>query len=178
MLILALAFIAFFGLVTAAVLQFADAVELQQSHEQSATNEHADTEGAVLFAAAADLQLKDCPNPGVSTTVDGYYVQSALYPVSYTHLDVYKRQGLGYCPCDDSNCSAGQYSLNGLTLGNGVVASPIRQRDVQESTTGNPGYVVASCSNGQFDYGVQEITITVSKGPASVSRVVWKGDLP
>jgi len=70
-LILALAFIAFFGLVTAAVLQFADAVELQQSHEQSATNEHADTEGAVLFAAAADLQLKDCPNPGVSTTVDG-----------------------------------------------------------------------------------------------------------
>jgi prepilin-type N-terminal cleavage/methylation domain-containing protein len=90
----------------------------------------------------------------------------------------YVQAGLGYCPCDDSNCSAGQYSLNGLTLGNGVVASPIRQRDVQESTTGNPGYVVASCSNGQFDYGVQEITITVSKGPASVSRVVWKGDLP
>lgn len=52
-LILALAFIAFFGLVTTAVLEFGDTVELQQSRSQAATASDADTEGGMLLAADA-----------------------------------------------------------------------------------------------------------------------------
>ena len=68
MLIMALAFIAFFGLVTAAVLQFADTVELQQSHEQSATNAHADAEGGMLFAARAAQAQGSCAQPSAGTS--------------------------------------------------------------------------------------------------------------
>jgi hypothetical protein len=59
-LILALAFVAFFGLVTAAVLQLADAVEIQQSHGQSAANANAGAEGGMLFAAEAAIQQGSC----------------------------------------------------------------------------------------------------------------------
>jgi len=90
----------------------------------------------------------------------------------------YVQTELGYCPCDAPTCPAGRYSLSGLTLDGGAVASPISPRDVQESTGGNPGYAGMACLNGEVDYGVQEITITVSRGSTSVSRVVWKGDLP
>ena len=59
-LILALAFIAFFGLVTTAVLQFADTVELQQAQSQATTASHANTEGAMLLAAQAAHAQGSC----------------------------------------------------------------------------------------------------------------------
>ncbi len=59
-LIMALAFIAFFGLVTAALLQLADTVELQQSHGQSAANANAAAEGGMFFAAEAAAQQGSC----------------------------------------------------------------------------------------------------------------------
>ena len=52
-LIMALAFLVFFGLVTTAVLQLADTVELQQSHTEAAATSTADIEGGMLFAAQA-----------------------------------------------------------------------------------------------------------------------------
>ena len=57
---MALAFIAFFGLVTAALLQLADTVELQQSHGQSAANANAAAEGGMFFAAEAAAQQGSC----------------------------------------------------------------------------------------------------------------------
>ncbi len=48
-----------------------------------------------------------------------------------------------------------------------------------ELATANPGLVYSSpfgpCASGGADYGVQQITFTVSDGPISVSRTVWKG---
>jgi Tfp pilus assembly protein PilX len=60
-LIMALAFIAFFGLVTTAVLQFADTVQIQQSNVQSGAKAHADAEGGMLFAAEAASQQATVP---------------------------------------------------------------------------------------------------------------------
>jgi hypothetical protein len=105
-LILALAFVAFFGLVTTAVLQFADAVQLQQSHEQSAAIQHADAEGGMLFATEADLQLGACPSGPTSitmgatgdvATITSCTDQSTVYP---------------------GDCALGPY-LNAVTVTNG-----------------------------------------------------------
>ncbi len=65
-LIMALAFIAFFGLITAAVLQLADTVELQQSVGQSTANDNAGAEGGMFFAAEAALQQGSCVAPGTT----------------------------------------------------------------------------------------------------------------
>jgi len=59
-LIMALAFIVFFGLVTTAVLQLADAVELQQSHSQTGSTANANAEGGMLFAAQAAQEQGGC----------------------------------------------------------------------------------------------------------------------
>jgi type II secretory pathway pseudopilin PulG len=40
----------------------------------------------------------------------------------------------------------------------------------------DPGLGYSSLGRCSADYGVQEITFTVSDGPTSVSRTVWKGD--
>jgi Tfp pilus assembly protein PilX len=59
-LIMALAFIAFFGLITAAVLQLAGTVELQQSQTHSSAAAHADADAGILFAAEALTQTGTC----------------------------------------------------------------------------------------------------------------------
>jgi len=59
-LIMALAFIVFFGLVTTAVLQLADTVELQQSHSQANAISNADSEGGMLLAAQAAQEQGGC----------------------------------------------------------------------------------------------------------------------
>jgi len=59
-LIMALAFIVFFGLVTTAVLQLADTVELQQSHSQASANADANADGGMLFAAQAAQEQGGC----------------------------------------------------------------------------------------------------------------------
>ena len=59
-LIMALAFIVFFGLVTTAVLQLADTVELQQSHSQASANANANADGGMLFAAQAAQEQGGC----------------------------------------------------------------------------------------------------------------------
>jgi prepilin-type N-terminal cleavage/methylation domain-containing protein len=47
------------------------------------------------------------------------------------------------------------------------------------STLGYPSLKgSATCAFNQADYGVQEITFTVSEGSSSVSRTVWKGATP
>jgi hypothetical protein len=59
-LIMALAFIVFFGLVTTAVLQLADAVEVQQSHSQAGATADANADGGMLFAAQAAQERGGC----------------------------------------------------------------------------------------------------------------------
>jgi hypothetical protein len=86
-LIMALAFIAFFGLVTTAVLQFADTVELQQSHAQATSELHAEAEGGMFLAAEAAAQKGSCalPSTPVAITMAGTddgvgYVTTACNP--------------------------------------------------------------------------------------------------
>ena len=52
---------------------------------------HTSMDGDTLFTMASGE---------VKTTIDtvGYMAEEAVRPVSYTHLDVYKRQGVG-CMC-------------------------------------------------------------------------------
>ena len=59
-LIMALAFIVFFGLVTTAVLQLADTVELHQSHSQAGATADANADGGMLFAAQAAQEQGGC----------------------------------------------------------------------------------------------------------------------
>lgn len=59
-LIMALAFIAFFGLLTTAVLQFADTVEVQQSHSQSSSAANAAAEGGMMLALEAAGEQGGC----------------------------------------------------------------------------------------------------------------------
>jgi prepilin-type N-terminal cleavage/methylation domain-containing protein len=84
----------------------------------------------------------------------------------------YVQSVLPYCPCD--NCAGGTYSLNGLPMPPHVTAWSLAS--VTESQPSpNPGFSGTTCQAG-VDYGVQEITVTVSDGSNSMSRVVWKGD--
>jgi hypothetical protein len=46
----------------------------------------------------------------------------------------------------------------------------------ESNSASNPGYTGSGCGGQVADYGVQEITITVSDGSDSVIRAVWKGD--
>jgi len=84
-LIMALAFVAFFALVTTAVLQFADAVELQQVHTQSAAGSHAEAEGGMLLAAQAAEQsgagcvVNSPPTPVTLTMTTG---DTATYEIT------------------------------------------------------------------------------------------------
>ena len=67
-LILALAVIAFFGLVTAAVLRLADTVSTQQSQAEATALQDANLEGAMYFAAEAGAEQPTC-RPGQTGTM-------------------------------------------------------------------------------------------------------------
>jgi hypothetical protein len=82
-LIMALAFILFFGLVTTAVLQLADAVELQQSHSQAGATANANAEGGMLFAAQAAQEQGGCVVPATSR-ISGSITMTTGASASYT----------------------------------------------------------------------------------------------
>jgi hypothetical protein len=56
---------------------------------------------------------------------------------------------------------------------------------VESSTVSLPGFSPQTCTTGfgrggrtsGYDYGVQEISITVSKGSIPLHQVVWKEDV-
>ena len=84
-LIMALAFIAFFGLVTTAVLQFADGVELQQSRTRSSATTNADANSGILFAAEAEAQAALVPEATCMATVQPVSISvSAGRKVNYS----------------------------------------------------------------------------------------------
>lgn len=99
-------------------------------------------------------------------------VQAELDAAAQTAAN-YVQSVLTYCPCDNPTCVGGAYSLNGLLPMPPHVTS-WSLASVTESQP-NPGFSGTTCQAG-VDYGVQEITITVSDGSNSVSRAVWKGD--
>ena len=72
-LIMALAFIAFFGVVIAAVLSYADSIELQETHAAAAVAKDAPVEGSALFGAvnAAYSSTGCTPNASASLTMEG-----------------------------------------------------------------------------------------------------------
>jgi hypothetical protein len=72
-LIMALAFIAFFGVVIAAVLSYADSIDLQETHAAAAVATNAPVEGSALFAAvnAAYSSTGCTPNVSASLTMEG-----------------------------------------------------------------------------------------------------------
>jgi hypothetical protein len=82
-LIMALAFILFFGLVTTAVLQLADAVELQQSHSQAGATANANAEGGMLFAAQAAQEQGGCVVPPTNR-ISGSITMTTGASASYT----------------------------------------------------------------------------------------------
>ena len=64
------------------------------SANSALTGSQAPTEQMFLQLLVAQLQNQDPMNPTDSTTFVSQLAQfSELEPVSYTHLDVYKRQG-------------------------------------------------------------------------------------
>jgi hypothetical protein len=69
-LILALAFIAFFGLVVVAVLRFADATGLQHVHTEATASSDSSAEGGAAYAAAiAASTTPACPSTGNTLTM-------------------------------------------------------------------------------------------------------------
>ena len=98
-------------------------------------------------------------------------VQAELDAAAQTAAD-YVQSVLPYCPCD-ANCGGATYSLNGLPMPPDVTSWSLAS--VTESNSdSNLGLSGKGCGS-EVDYGVQEITLTVSDGPTSVSRTVWKG---
>jgi Tfp pilus assembly protein PilX len=118
-LIMALAFIVFFGLVTTAVLQLADTVELQQSRSQADATSNADINGAMLFAAQAAKELGGCVvgASGSITMTSGAvasYITDACNPGATADLIAD-----GCSVYDDSvsvTTSSGQIPLSGRVL--------------------------------------------------------------
>ncbi len=149
MLILALAFIAFFGLVTAAVLQFADAVELQQSHSSAATTADSDAEGGMLLAAQAARAAGSCQVPSAgSVTMSGgdtaTYQTNACNPGATANLIA---DQCGACilgqPGDDQPLSvAGTLAVEGpIAVGGSVSVTGPPIKSTVLSPTGAPGFV-------------------------------------
>jgi hypothetical protein len=73
---MALIFIAFFGLVTEAILHIADAVELQQGRVEAAASADAEITGAALLAVRT-VQETGC-NPGASGSLTMHKTQDTI----------------------------------------------------------------------------------------------------
>ena len=165
-LIMALAFIAFFGLITAAVLQLADTVELQQSHGQSAASAGASAEGGMLFAAEAASQLGSCSAP---TTTGPITMASTHDTASFTTTGCNPGTTADLLADQCAVCvlgPAGVLSVDGsLTVvgpiavnGSGSSAGPTVSQ-VQPSTGLRPGFITCTgtCS-GDFSPQVRQLT--------------------
>jgi hypothetical protein len=90
-----------------------------------------------------------------------------------SELDGAAQTAAGYVQTEQSyQTCASTYSLPSPSPGMAWSVQAVTES--QPSPT--PGYVGTDCGNGEVDYGVQEITIKISEGSTSVTRVVWKGD--
>jgi hypothetical protein len=184
-LILALAFIAFFGLLTAAVLQLADTVELQQSHSQAATTADADTEGGMLLAAQAAQAQGSCrvPSTGSVTMTSGdtaAYQTNACNPGATANLiaDQCAACVLGQSgntqplTVDGSLTAQGPIAVNGaVTPNGGTITSTLF------SPSGPPGFIGCHPGCGPNPNPATDFTPAASdlSAPASPEDVTFPG---
>ena len=184
-LIMALAFIAFFGLVTTAVLQFADTVELQQAQSQAATASHANAEGGMLLAARAAQALGSCalPSAGSVTMTTGdtaAYDTTACNPGATANLiaDQCAACILGQTAntqpltVDGSLSARGPIAVNGTVRPNGgTITSTLL------SSSGPPGFIGCAPNCGPNPSPATDFTPATSEltAPASPDDVDFPG---
>jgi hypothetical protein len=165
-LIMALVFIAFFGLITAAVLQLADTVELQQSHGQSAANAGAGAEGGMLFAAEAASQQGSCSAPTITGPITmagthdtASFTTTGCNPGTTANLladqcAVCVLGPAGLLSVDGSLTVLGPIAVNGNISSTGPTVS-----HVQPSTKLRPGFITCSEScSGDLDPPARQLT--------------------
>jgi len=126
--------------------------------------------GVVGIAYGFSAVVRGAGSAQVQATLDGAARDAADY----------LQTSLTYSPCDRP-----AYSLSGLSALPGVswtIASVSESSSA--SLVGFTGPVQCTTGRGRhsgttsYDYGVQEITITVSEGSLSLTQTVWKDDLP
>ncbi len=165
---MALAFIAFFGVITTAVLGFADTVELQQRSTLKTADQHAAAEGGALFAAADAIQ-RSTTSPGpypagscvagstsVLTMTDGAQVTYTTNRCNPGHTADLIANQCSVCVLDSGSEIRGSLAAQGPIAFNsspdlgrgGSVASTVRLASSQS----NPGFIgcYGGCSNGTF----------------------------
>jgi hypothetical protein len=182
---MALAFIAFFGLVTTAVLQFADTVELQQVQSQAQTASHANAEGAMLLAAQAAQAQGSCalPSAGSVTMTTGdtaAYDTTACNPGATANLiaDQCAACILGQTDntqpltVDGSLSARGPIAVNGTVRPNGgTITSTLL------SSSGPPGFIGCAPNCGPNPSPATDFTPATSEltAPASPDDVDFPG---
>ncbi|MGD0448122.1 MAG: prepilin-type N-terminal cleavage/methylation domain-containing protein [Candidatus Dormibacteria bacterium] len=102
-------------------------------------------------------------------------VRSAGYAQVQAELDAAAQSAAGYVQTIDSYQPCATTTTYALPAPPPEITSSVTQVSESNSAS-NPGYTGSGCGGQVADYGVQEITITVSDGSDSVIRAVWKGD--
>jgi hypothetical protein len=177
-LIMALAFILFFGLVTAAVLQLADTVEVQQAQNRAGVTAHANAEGGMLFAAQAAQDQGGCvpTTHGSMTMTSGAsasYTTTACNPGATADLI---GDQCGLCVLGQSGVATalsvqGTLTVQGPIAVGGDASStgpPIRST-VPTSTGTNPGFIACTTACGPSrttDYSPAAGTLTRAPAPS------------
>ena len=165
-LIMALAFIAFFGLVTASLLQLADTVQIQQSHGRSAANANAATEGGAFFAAEAAAKQGSCtaqlttgpittgPITMAGTSDSASVTTNACNPGTTADLLADQCAVCVLGPAGPSLSVSGPLTVQGPIAVGGDATSGTTQLGAPDtrSTVGGSGFIgcLGACSGGGF----------------------------
>jgi len=172
---MALAFIIFFGLVTTAVLQFADAVEFEQSHAHSTTASDASAEGGMLFAAQAAEEQGGCivgshATIAMTTGTSASYTTTACNPgetgdviADQCAVCVLGQQGVApSLNVQGTLWADGPIAVSGDASNNGTVTSAI------SISTGSTGFIGCSsaCELGTNGHYTPSATRTLTGGPS------------
>jgi hypothetical protein len=162
-LILALAFIAFFGLLISSILSFAGVTALQHTHTEATATKDGLAEGGAAYAAADAVHSGLSCVPGTTGQLTMQSGDVAAYKVN--------------APC---------YPFNTQTLGGGpghCLLCVLNQTPVSPGTTPAPGTVVLSASKGISTTGGDDYIngsiaagTTLTANPVSSAHVrVWSG---
>jgi hypothetical protein len=165
-LILALAFIAFFGLLISSILSFAGVTALQHTHTEATATKDGLAEGGAAFAAADAVHSGFPCQPGITPGTTGQLTMQSGHVANYRV----------------EKC----YPFNTQTLGGGpghCLLCVLNQTPVSPGTTPAPGTVVLSASKGISTTGGDDyINGSIAAGtqlaanPLSSAHVrVWTG---
>jgi hypothetical protein len=155
-LILALAFIAVFGVITVAILRFGDTVGIQHIHTEATATNDSRAEGGAAYAAADSARGAACVpgNTGQLTMQTGdvaAYTINACNPGNTRILG-----GTGHCLL----CILNQTPIPPATTTSPATSVLTANKGV--TTSGGDDYINGSISSGT------QVTATASPGPASI----------